>query len=434
MIKLYFKQAWQLLRQEKLFSSIYILGTGLSISMVMVLTIVYYIKIADIYPETNRSRMLILKNGQMKTPDGSSATSSLSLKMLQTCLTDLQTAETVTVVYNEDREDYVQPVGSKEQLPVTVKCVDPNFWKVFDFTFRAGKSFTVADMQSGIHTVVMAESLAMRLFGDTEVVGQEVNLNFIPYRICGVVKDASFAADKTYALLWMPYLSADGYEESWAGNKHKDALGSFEAYVLAPSAGKLDAVKAEIDGRVHRYASSLTNGEFSIKGQPDRQWQTIFRYHGGQTINWTKLLLTLGLIYLIFLLIPAVSLSGMTDSRMERRLAEMGVRRAFGAPVHRLMEQVIAENLLFTLLGGGVGLVFSYLLVVGCGNWILQIGEMFSNTLPEGVDVQFAPSMLMNYTVFSIALGVCVVLNLVSAIIPAWRASCREIIYSLNAK
>lgn len=89
---LYFKQAWQLLRQEKLFSSIYILGTGLSISMVMVLTIIYYVKIADIYPETNRSRMLILKNGQVKRPDGSSATSSLSLTMLQTCLADLKTA------------------------------------------------------------------------------------------------------------------------------------------------------------------------------------------------------------------------------------------------------------------------------------------------------------------------------------------------------
>lgn len=431
---LYFKQAWQLLRQEKLFSSIYILGTGLSISMVMVLTIIYYVKIADIYPETNRSRMLILKNGQVKRPDGSSATSSLSLTMLQTCLADLKTAEAVSIVYTDRREDYVQPPGSKEQLPVTVKYVDPNYWKVFDFAFQSGKPFTAADMQSGIRTVVIAQSLALRLFGTTEARGQDVNINFVPYRVCGVVKDVSFAADKTYALLWMPYLSADGYEENWEGNPNKEALGSFKAYVLAPSAGKVEEVKAEIDERIRRYTSSLADAEFTLNGQPDRQWQTIFRYHGGQTIDWTKLLLTLGLIYLVFLLIPAVSLSGMTDSRMERRLAEMGVRRAFGAPVYRLMEQVIAENLLFTLLGGLVGLLFSYLLVVCCGNWILQLGEIFSEVLPEGVDVEFSASMLMNYTVFSVALGVCLVLNLASAIIPAWRASRQQIIYSLNTK
>jgi hypothetical protein len=35
----YFKQAWNIIRQEKLFSSIYIVGTGLSITVVMVLSI-----------------------------------------------------------------------------------------------------------------------------------------------------------------------------------------------------------------------------------------------------------------------------------------------------------------------------------------------------------------------------------------------------------
>ena len=38
----YFKQAWNLIKQEKLFSSIYIIGTRLSITIVMVLSIVFY--------------------------------------------------------------------------------------------------------------------------------------------------------------------------------------------------------------------------------------------------------------------------------------------------------------------------------------------------------------------------------------------------------
>jgi putative ABC transport system permease protein len=33
MIKLYFKQSWALIRQNKLFSSLYVLGTGLAIAM-----------------------------------------------------------------------------------------------------------------------------------------------------------------------------------------------------------------------------------------------------------------------------------------------------------------------------------------------------------------------------------------------------------------
>ena len=51
MYKIYLKQAWALIRQERLFSSVYIVGTGLAISLVMVLSIVFYVKMASIYPE-----------------------------------------------------------------------------------------------------------------------------------------------------------------------------------------------------------------------------------------------------------------------------------------------------------------------------------------------------------------------------------------------
>ena len=44
MYKIYLKQAWALIRQERLFSSVYIVGTGLAISLVMVLSIVFYVK------------------------------------------------------------------------------------------------------------------------------------------------------------------------------------------------------------------------------------------------------------------------------------------------------------------------------------------------------------------------------------------------------
>ena len=124
----------------------------------------------------------------------------------------------------------------------------------------------------------------------------------------------------------------------------------------------------------------------------------------------------------------------MTESRMERRMAEMGVRRAFGAPVGTLMRQVISENFFFTFLGGMAGLLFSYLIVFLGRNWIMQIGLSYGTVPPEGVNVALSPSMLLNFPVFGLALGVCLALNLLSSLIPAWRASRKEIVYSLNDK
>ena len=61
MIKLYIKQAWTMMRQNKLFTSAYVIGTGLSIAFTMVLFIIYYVKFAPVYPEYNRDRTLVIK-------------------------------------------------------------------------------------------------------------------------------------------------------------------------------------------------------------------------------------------------------------------------------------------------------------------------------------------------------------------------------------
>ena len=62
MYKIYLKQAWALIRQERFFSSVYIVGTGLAISMVMALAVAYHIRTANIAPEVHRDRMCYLSN------------------------------------------------------------------------------------------------------------------------------------------------------------------------------------------------------------------------------------------------------------------------------------------------------------------------------------------------------------------------------------
>ena len=61
MILNYFRQAWTLVRQHKLFTSIYVVGTGLSIALVMTLFIIFYVKFGPVYPEYNRDRTLVIK-------------------------------------------------------------------------------------------------------------------------------------------------------------------------------------------------------------------------------------------------------------------------------------------------------------------------------------------------------------------------------------
>lgn len=78
MYKIYLKQAWALIRQERLFSSVYIVGTGLAISLVMVLSIVFYVKMASIYPEMDRDRLLTVKSAALKNEKGGTSSTGIA--------------------------------------------------------------------------------------------------------------------------------------------------------------------------------------------------------------------------------------------------------------------------------------------------------------------------------------------------------------------
>jgi putative ABC transport system permease protein len=425
----YFKQIWNLFRQEKVFCAIYILGTGLSITIVMALLIVFYIKIANIYPETNRDRMLLIRRG-VESFDGGKSSGTISYPFIKDYLKSLESAEAVTAVSGGAREegmkDYVQSETGRRQMTAKLLYTDEDFWTVFPFRFREGKPYTEADVQSGIPVAVVARSLARKLFGDTDAVGQHILINLSRYRVCGVAEDASWVTNNCYAQVWLPYsvdpLMANGWGRS-------GFLGNMQAYILAPSEAEVGKVKQEAEEAFRRFASQFADVTPDLMGQPDRYWQSVLR-NGDRDVNFFRILAGYGIIVFILLLVPAVSLSGMTDSRMERRLAEMGIRRAFGARTSTLMWQVLFENFLFTLSGGMVGLLFSWLLVIMSSSWIMGIRETFASDPATG----FTPSMLINLPVFGIMLLVCFLLNLLSALIPAWRASRHQIVDSLNIK
>ncbi|MCD7937345.1 MAG: ABC transporter permease [Tannerellaceae bacterium] len=429
MLKHYFKQVWVLIRQEKLFSGIYIAGTGLSVAVVMVLSILLYVELANIYPETNRDRLLYVKYAAIKSGESMSS-SGLSYHTIEQCFRNMETVEAVTATLDTWGEDYfVQVDGQKENIQVDVKYVDDAWWKVFPLVFRSGAPFTAADHQSGLLTVVINQSLARKVFGDTDAVGKYLTLNLRPYRICGVVKDVPVIMKNTYANVWIPYTVNPDYKDSFAEH---GILGSMNVTLLAPSSGSVQSVQEEARENLRKYDSTFENVEFLTMGQPDRHWQLLFRDYWGEGDYLTGWILA-GFVFLIVLLIPSVSLSGMVDSRMERRMSELGIRRAFGAPAGLLLRQIIYENFFFTLFGGMAGLIFSYLFIYLGRELVFMWTSDFSIVPVEATRI-FSPEMLFNFPVFLISLFICLILNILSATIPAWRASRREIVYSLNSK
>lgn len=430
MIKFYWKQAWELLKQNKLFSMLYITGTGLAIAMTMVVFVAHYIKVAPIYPETNRAKTWVLKSVSVRRlKSNGEGNWRSSYQLVRDWWYPIQEAEAVSAVYGGwGIESYIQLENMNSEIKVDVKYTDPAFFRIFQFKFLDGKPFSQTDFDSGIMNAVMGENLARRIFGTTDVRGRRFNLNYTDCRVAGVVQDASFLTSNSFAQLYLPYTTVTGYDNV---DKNSDGLlGPYSVCFMVKDENQGLALEKKMKEQVHKYNTSQEEYKLSLLG-PDIFWKSAYR-HGNVPLDWWELIRQWGGLVLIFLLVPALNLCGMISTRMEKRLPEMGICKAFGADRGRLLYQVLTENLVLTCLGGLLGLGLAWTVLIGGRNWVFTLFERYGDSVPEGVDTIVSSDMLFSPWVFIVGFTVCLFLNLLSALWPAWKALCKNIVYSLN--
>lgn len=433
MYKVYLRQAMQMLRQNKFFSIIYITGTGLAITMVMILAILYYFRTGNIAPEINRDRMLVIQHGKIlnKTEGQGNGSSRLSYPTIKECFYSMQTPEAVTAILPiGEQTEFIQTPGSDEVYNGLVMGTDVAFWKIFQFRFLAGKPYTEEEFTSGIRKAVVSESLARRLFNTSDATGKTFLLNFEEYQVSGVVEDVPSIAQFCYAEMWIPFTNRPSQIQ---GSKWCDfILGHMQLYILAKKPGDFDAIRREAEENCRRYSANIPQYNFVLNEQPDTVLRAWLRTDSFASPKFMKLFIQIFSVIFLLLLVPSINLTGMTASRMKKRMEELGIRKAFGAQNRTLLLQILYENLLLTLLGGLIGLLISYGLIFMLKGWLLGNYDWDGSSLTASIDL--SPGMLINPAIFGYTLIFCLILNLMSALVPAWRALRRPIVDALNDK
>ena len=427
--KLYMKQAWNLMKQNKLFTGIYVVGTALSIAMTMTVFIVLYVKFAPIYPEYNRDRTLVLKHVVRTNKDKSSGQwgGDMSHKM-RDMLCELPHLDKIGTTFKVDRGFTVTVPQSMAVMEVSSILTDKEYWEVFTFQFVTGRPFTEAEVNTDLSVVILSESMAKRLTGSAETVGKFILVNGKEHQICGVVKDASTITSVTSADIYLP-LSC--FQRNFRIN---GLLGDVHFYMTSTEVSDNDLLKAEVQDVVNRYTQEDEKYEWNIMGQPDEYWRSTFRNSPFESPDMKELLKGFFYILLALLFIPALNLSGMISSRMNRRMAEFGVRKSYGATNVQIIGQVLSENLFLTCMGGILGILFSYIIVLMANEWIMYIFSGMHNSTPNDIPATFTFEMLFNPTIFLLVFGLCLVLNLISALVPTIWALHRPIVECLYTR
>ena len=422
----YLKPAWGSVRQQPVISAVSMIGSALAIFLIMVVVMIEEVKTASFAPESNRDRWLVQKFGSITNdswPADNSSNGPLAYQTIKQVFYRMELPEAVTAYGSSP---YVALFGLPGQAPfgAEVLDVDAGFWKVMDFTFTDGKPFSQEDFEAGLPVAILSESTAHRLFGTTEVTGRKFQLNYVPYTVAGVVRDVSNLATTAYAEAWVPYTSTNTIDWVWC-----DYMGSLSATILPRDKADIPAIREEYERLFAELGdeAKAKGWKFILRERPYTQEVTMHTTWANTGPDISGVHRKQFITYLILLLVPAVNLSSMTQSRLFRRISEIGVKRAFGSTRMGIVGSIIAENFIVTLAGGLLGLIFCFI-----------FGYFFSNMIFTSTDIlrdmDVPLQLLLDWKLYGTALLFCFILNLLSSGIPAWRASRVDPVRALSGR
>lgn len=417
----YIKQVYAEMRQQPLPTWLSISGTALSIFLVMTMFMLNDLPNVEAKPEVNRKSMLVGEGVHMKDTDSRSVASTmgLSVQMADRMYRGLEGIEKISYSRHDCSET---EVGLPGAMPETAnsRYVDDVYWQLFDFDFIAGRPFTKAEVQAGVNVAVISEKLARQFFKSSDVVGKEIYFKNHPYRIAGVIKDVSPIFTLAYADIYTPINLQPQPWDRWLG----EYTGDISVFLLKKKGVSDESIKAQVKARYDALNKQLMKDRReAIYHNTPYNMQELVTQHGSNTtpepnykLRWT--------IYGILLLIPAINLSGMSRSRLTNRISEIGVRRAFGATRSSVVNQLLIENFIVTLLGGLIGLILCVIFIIFFSHLFLDISDYVSNFGAANLSDEHPPfRLLFTWPAFAFAILFCALLNVLSTGFPVLKAT-----------
>ncbi|MEO5763115.1 MAG: ABC transporter permease [Vicinamibacteria bacterium] len=289
--------------------------------------------------------------------------------------------------------------GDPEQVQGIQAAAD--YLPVLGLTPALGRGFSAEeDRPGGPDVVVLSDGLWQRRFGGRQdILGQSINLDGRPHTIIGVMPRAASQFPLNQIGVWTPRPQ----EVSFLVRQQIDGGGFFFAVIgrLKPSV-TVEAARVQIGEIARSYATThASNADAKSSADVDSLLDAAV---GDQRQTYILLFAAVACL----LLIASANVANLSLARYAARRKQIAIRYALGAGRLHVMAEMVAENIVLALFGGGIGVALAKAVLGFVKQWA-------GNRIPRVEEISLDPAVLL------FAFGVSILTGVVLGILPAWQ-------------
>lgn len=372
MIKNYLKIALRNIRKHKGTSLINIAGLaiGIACSILIILFVTYERSYDRFHDKADRIYRLAVRASIGDTKINQTYSSSETFRRL---LVDFPQIEKGVKFLNLGRTPVV--LNEKTFYESRLYAVDSTFFEIFTFPLISGSPETVL---TDPNTMVISRDTALKYFGDTNVVGKTLRVDFsyglgrIDFQITGVSENVPDNSHFHYDLLVsLASFPAIVNNKGWSSN-------NFITYLLleeGTSKTWFDEKLKEFTRRhvgPRNYDAAIARGDFwEYFLQPITEIHLNSDLNGEFEANGNKTyVFVFSVISVIVLLIACINFMNLSTAKSSLRAREVGLRKVVGSSRNKLMRQFLSESVLLSFISLALGLLIVHILLPAYRNFI----------------------------------------------------------------
>ncbi len=296
----------------------------------------------------------------------------------------------------------VKSATKKTNPNMTIMGSDENYLTIKSYKLEKGRNFTQNDNDATENVVILGYEAAKTLFENQNPINKSITVFGFKLNVIGTLgKKGSMTGGGEDRVLIVP-LSLSRF---LANNSEP----RFSITSSVPNVSKMEGLIGEATGIMRQIRKDEVGGEDSFEivrsDSMTKQFDDItgFLRVGGFVIGF------------ITLLGAAIALMNIMMVSVTERTREIGIRKSLGATPSRIRQQFLIEAIVICIIGGIGGLILG-----------IVVGNSISKLISQDAD------FIIPWVWMAAGIIICIIVGILSGIIPAIKASKLDPIESLR--